>query len=96
MGNFHPESIISYCDISKFSGKVYEQLGFVASGISKPNYRWLDLQTEDVLSRYKTQKGRLLEKGLGKLGDTEEEIMKKLGYVRIFDCGNARYIWNSK
>lgn len=96
LGNFHPESIISYCDISKFSGKVYEQLGFVASGISKPNYRWLDLQTEDVLSRYKTQKGRLLEKGLGKLGDTEEEIMKKLGYVRIFDCGNARYIWNSK
>lgn len=26
--NYQPISVISYCDISKFTGKVYERLGF--------------------------------------------------------------------
>lgn len=26
--NFQPESIVSYCDLSKFTGEVYAQLGF--------------------------------------------------------------------
>ena len=89
----NPSSIVSYCDISKFSGDIYEKLGFKLDEITSPNYKWVDLKKHNYLSRYKTQKQRLLDAGLGELGETEEEIMQNLGYVRIYDCGNARYVW---
>lgn len=52
------ESIISYCDISKFTGKVYEQLGM-------------------------------------KFDDITEPKPKQIGKYKIYDCGNARYVYNN-
>ncbi len=93
---YNPDSIVSYCDISKFSGEVYERLGFKLDGISKPNYKWVNVETNEAIPRYKTMKSNLVKKGLGNESETEVEIMYRLGYIRVFDCGNARYIWNSE
>ncbi|MCD8211781.1 MAG: hypothetical protein LUC17_01985, partial [Oscillospiraceae bacterium] len=38
--DFTPESVISYCDIAKFTGKMYERLGFSLDHISSPNKVW--------------------------------------------------------
>lgn len=92
---YQPKSIVSYCDISKFSGEIYKQLGFELLEITSPNYRWVDTRNHKNLSRYQTQKQRLIDAGLGGQGNTEEEIMQNLGYVRIYDCGNAKYVWRS-
>lgn len=92
--DYNPNSIISYCDLSKFTGEVYYKLGFTTSSNdkTKPNYVWVNSKN-DVLTRYQTMKQSLIDKGLGKLGDTEDEIMMTLGYFKIYDCGNLKFYW---
>lgn len=91
----NPKSVVSYINISKYIGEVYSKLNFKASetDIIPPNYVWI--RGNEVLTRYQTQKHKLLDSGLGIYGDTEDEIMEALGYERIYDCGNIRYVWNS-
>lgn len=71
--------------------RVYEQLGFSDIGISKPNYVWVN--KEDVLTRYQTTVKELIKLGLGKEGDSESDIMTSLGYLRVFDSGNKKFVW---
>jgi hypothetical protein len=40
-------------------------------------------------------KHKLIEKGLGSPDMTENEIMESLGYFKVYDCGNLKFIWNS-
>lgn len=95
LDNYNPESIISYCDISKFTGNVYTKLGFKTSKdvVTKPNYKWISIYTDEVFSRYQTQKHKLLEKGLGTPDQTEDEIMEDLGFLKIYDAGNLKLLW---
>ena len=88
-----PVSVITYSDLSKFYGNVYIKLGFNLDSkyITPPNYVWV--RGNEVLSRYQTQKSKLIEHGLDKYGETELEIMENLGYDKIYDCGNLRLIW---
>ena len=87
----NPRSVISYCDLSKFTGNIYNKLQFKLDGITKPNYIWVN--DDLVLSRYQTQKDKLVKSGYGKSEQTEDEIMKNLGYLKIYNCGNARYVY---
>lgn len=91
-------SIVAYCDISKFNGRVYNKLGFTTSvnNITPPNYIWIRLSDLDIKTRYQTMKHKLIERGVGSEIQTEKEIMESLGYVQIFDCGNLKFIWNKQ
>lgn len=95
---YNPKSIISYCNLAKFSGRIYSKMGFRFDGITKPNYVWVNLRNNTVLSRYQTIKSRLVELGLGDESQTEDEIMLSNGNYKVYDCGNSRYVWinNSK
>ena len=95
INRYNPKSIISYCDISKFTGAVYTRLGFKNIGISAPNYRWVNPSNMDVISRYKAQKSKLVKQGLGLENQTEDEIMRSMGYNKVYDCGNIRYVWTN-
>lgn len=86
-----PNSVLTYCDISKFTGNIYTKLGFKVVKITSPNYKWVS--TENVLNRYQTQKHKLLEKGLGTPDQTEDEIMEDLGFLKIYDAGNLKLLW---
>ena len=88
-----PVSIITYCDISKFNGNIYKRLGFRLEEITKPNYKWVNTKLNDVKTRYQTQKSRLVKMGLGGVDETETEIMERLNYLKIYDCGNYKYTW---
>ena len=90
-----PKSIITYCDIGKFSGKTYSNLGFNRVSITEPNYVWVNPKTNDVLTRYQTMKHKLIEKGIGYINETETEIMERLGYYKIYDCGNMKFTWRN-
>lgn len=89
--NYNPKSIITYCNISKFTGNVYSRLGFKIIEITEPNYVWTKFQK--TLTRYQTQKHKLVEQGLGIINETEEEIMKKNKYMRVYDSGNLKFLW---
>lgn len=86
--------IVSYCDLSKFTGTVYEKLGFKYSHTSNPNYVYTKMDTGEVLTRYQCQKHRLVEQGFD-ANLSEEQIMLQRGFNKIYDCGNAVYIYES-
>lgn len=93
--NYNPESIISYCDISKFSGNVYQNLGFTKKQINQPSCHYINLKTKQHIS------SSLLNKlGFDKLFKAEHgkntsniELIKKHKFVQVYDCGQAVYIW---
>lgn len=88
----NPSSIISYSNIAKTRGNLYQTLGFILNAISSPNYVWI--KQNEVLSRYACQKHKLI-KDYSDFGSTEVEIMTNRGYNRIYDCGNKVWIWES-
>ncbi|MBR1454666.1 MAG: hypothetical protein IJ593_08520 [Lachnospiraceae bacterium] len=94
---YNPSSVVSYCNLSKFRGDIYFKLGFkfCGWGTVEPNYVWCDGYGNDVLTRYQTMKHLLVEKGLGTDDQTEDEIMESLGYLKIYDCGNLKFVWTS-
>lgn len=95
---FKPKSVITYSDISKFTGNTYLKVGFKPSDdrpITEPGYLWVNPGSNKVLSRYQTQKHKLVELGLGDKSQTEDEIMEELGYLKIYDSGNIRLEWKA-
>lgn len=95
INKYNPNSIISYCDIAKFIGDSYDKIGFklAKNKITEPSYVWLDTDTGNVLTRFDTQKHKLIDNGLGDEHQTEDEIMIGLGFLKIYDCGNLKYEW---
>lgn len=83
--------IISYCNIDKFLGEVYERLGFRKKAITEPSYYWVNPKNNNVISRYRSQKYKLIELGLGTEEDTEDSIMRAYGYTKVYNSGNLVY-----
>ena len=93
---YKPDSIITYTNIAKFTGNIYLKLGFKLCEVTEPNYVWTKNKFNETLSRYQTQKHKLIEQGLGTENQTEDEIMKSLGYLKVYDCGNLKLEWIHK
>lgn len=98
LNNYKPKSVISYCDISKFDGNTYLKLGFETSqsALTTPNYVWVSPERDLVLTRYQTQKQKLLDMGYEEFGNTETEIMENLDFIKVSDCGNLRFEWKEQ
>jgi hypothetical protein len=90
---YNPQSVLSYCDISWANGDLYENLGFKLLGTTKPNYFYVINGKKE--NRINYQKHKLVKKGYNK-NLTEVEIMVNLGYYRIFNCGNKKYVYNKE
>ena len=56
------------------------------------NYVYTKMDTGEVLTRYQCQKHRLVEQGFD-ASLSEEQIMKQRGFNKIYDCGNAVYVY---
>ena len=91
---YNPTNIISYSDLSKFGATVYTRLGFKPLEVTNPNYVWCNYYTGEVLTRYQTTKQKLVDKGLGSSDQTEDEIMRGHDYLKIYNSGNLKLIWN--
>lgn len=91
ISNFEVDSIITYADISQFSGEVYNKLGFKFEHLSPVNYWWV----VDGIRRHRFSynKKKLIKMG-GDPNKTEIEIMYGMGHYRIFGCGHEKWIWN--
>lgn len=92
---YSPNSIITYVDISKFTGNIYTKLNFkpIKDPITLPNYVWVRHQGDIVLSRYQTQKYKLVNLGYGTYDMSEDEIMTDLDFYKIYNSGNLRLEW---
>lgn len=93
--NYSPKSIISYANLRWGEGKVYEHLHFSRLTDSKPNYFYFHknnpkkLFTRNIFQKHKLE--AILENFDPNL--TEFENMEINDYSKIYDCGNAVWIW---
>ncbi|MGM9544324.1 MAG: hypothetical protein ACI3T9_05010 [Romboutsia timonensis] len=93
--NYKPSSIISYCDLSKFTGDVYTKLGFKLKSISKPTIHWYNTKTgQHITDNLLRQKGfdKLFNTDYGK-GTDNSKLMKEYNFVEIYDCGQASFVY---
>ena len=72
------EVIVSYSDIAKTTGKIYNTLNFEFVNDAEPNYIWWKAD-DDYKTRYQCQMVN------------ERIIMESNGYIKIYDCGNK--VW---
>lgn len=94
---YHPTSIISYCDLRWGLGNVYNQLGMIQQQNTPPNYFYFKPNDTQLRSRQQFQKHKLINK-LPHFDPTlsEWENMKFNGYYRIWNCGNAKFVFYPK
>ena len=89
-----PRSVISYCDLSKFNGEVYEKLGFKLEDKTLPAKHWYNPKTKrHITDNLLRQRGydQLHGANFGK-GTSNEELMKEHGYVEIYNCGQLVFV----
>lgn len=93
--NYKTNSVVSYCDTSKFSGKVYDILGFTLDTINSPSCHWYSVkENKHITDNLLRMQGydRLFKENHGK-GTSNEELILARGYLPVYDCGQATYIW---
>ena len=85
------DSIVSYCDLAKFSGDVYEKMGMTLVNRSAPNVVW-SRENKHVTSNLLRQRGydQLFNTNYGK-GTDNEILMLLNGWVPVCDCGQGVY-----
>ena len=92
--NFSPKSLISYCDVSKFTGNVYFNLGMSLLKQTEPSCHWVKGKkhfTDNLLRQQGAD--RLLGTCEGK-GSSNEALMIENGFVKVFDCGQYVFAKN--
>ena len=97
--NFKPKSIISFADRrwTDINKNVYTKMGFILVEISKPEYRYYNEKVDKYKRFHKFGfRKNILMKKYGEeynlnLNMTETEMVKILGYDRIWDCGLLKY-----
>jgi hypothetical protein len=75
--NYNPNSVISYCDFSKFTGNSYLKLGFKGVGLNKPGFVWWDQKLNIIYQR----------------SPWKHQEMKELGYLKIYNVGQLVFVW---
>lgn len=95
---YNPLKIISFADrrwTMHINDNLYTKLNFKLESIGKPDYRYYN-ETIDKFKRF--HKMNFNKKTLNKkygfpIEMTETEMVKELGYDRIWDCGLIKYVW---
>ncbi len=86
-------SIISYCDRSKFSGRVYLSMGMTLLRESDPHEIW-SKGSAKITGSLLRQRGydQLFGTNYGK-GTSNEKLMLESGWLPVYDCGQFVYTY---
>lgn len=93
----NPETIISYCDFSKFSGDIYITLGFTKNKNTNPSCHWYNIKTKKHITN-----NLLIAKGYDNLfgtsygkGSSNEELMLNNKWLQVYDAGQLTFVWKN-
>lgn len=91
--NYKPNSIISYCDASKFTGNVYAQMGMKLIRTVEPSKVW-SKKKHKVTDNLLRARGydQLFKTNFGK-GSSNENLMLENGWLPVYDCGQFVFEW---
>lgn len=95
----NPISIVSYCDLRFGEGKTYLNCGFEKVSTTPPNYWYYykkDGSYGSFESRIKYQKHKLKIYNNYSEDKTEYQIMSENGFLKIYDCGNNKFVYRNK
>lgn len=101
VSNYKPEKVISFADKrwGITEDNIYNKIGFTNSGETNISYFYFNKNEKTLILYHKFgfRKNDLLKKYPNILNEnmTETEMVKNLGYDRIWDCGLIRYIWEN-
>ena len=92
-----PDSVISYCDLAKFSGTVYGKIGMIYAYSTSPNKYWSNGSKKYVTNNLLLQRGydQLFNADYGK-SVSNEQLMLSNCWLPVYDCGQAVYCWYSE
>ena len=91
----NPQSIVSYCDVSKFSGDVYEKLGMKLDHTTPPQEIWSKGKMKITANLLRARGyDQLFNTNYGK-GSSNEQLMIEHGWLPVYDCGQNVYVWHS-
>ncbi len=99
--NYNPLKIKSFADrrwtLDK-NNNLYTKLGFELEKELKPDYKYYNPKVDKYkrFHKFGFRKQILSKKYNLPLSMTETEMIKELGYDRIWDCGLFKYIWYKK
>lgn len=93
VSDVNPNSIVSYCDKSKFNGQVYLTLGFELGHPGTPSKHW-SKNKKHITDNLLRQRGydQLFGTNYGK-GTSNEQLMLDNKWLPVYDCGQARFEW---
>lgn len=95
--NYSPTSVVSYCDLSKFTGNTYKSLGMKLARTSKPSCMWVNLKTKERITDNELRRlgaDNILGTEYGK-GTNNADIMIEHNWVQVYNCGQNTYIWKN-
>ena len=89
-------SIISYCDASKFSGSVYTNIGMKFLRNTPPQEIWSDCNYGKITANLLRQRGfdQLFGTNYGK-GTDNNELMIEHGWLPVYDCGQKVFVYEA-
>ena len=97
----NPNTVKSFADrrwTINEENNLYKQLGFKFVSYTNPDYKYYNTNVDKYKRWHKFgfRKQILLKKYPDKLDKnmTEREMVKALGYDRIWDCGLIKYVWS--
>lgn len=90
-------SIISFSDNRYSDGGLYKSIGFKKSSDLPPDYQYIIGSYTKRYHKFNFSKTKIsLKFGINSSDTTEKEIMKLLGYDRIWDCGKTKWMWQKE
>lgn len=92
--HYAPKQIFTFCNLRYGTGTLYSKLGFELSNKTKPNYYYYKSgKGQRRYNRFKFRKSELSKLlNTFDLTLTEKENMIRAGYLRLYDCGNLKFI----
>lgn len=97
--DYKPKNIISYCDLSKFSGATYIKLGFSQLKKPSPSKHYYNCKTKEHFTDSLVRKqgfSRLVHHCDAKddanvITQDNKTLFIEAGFVEVYDCGQAAY-----
>ena len=86
---FNPSSIKFNLDISKFVEDDYIKIGFEIVEIMEPEYTWVKSYTGEVINKYTDIRHSKINYVI-----TNDKLMENLGYLKIYDSGRIKLVYN--
>jgi hypothetical protein len=83
---------LSFADLRYSDGGVYEKNGFVNIAMVPVDYKYIVNGKTVHKSSFTKDK---IRRKFGETGGTEREMMARLGFLRIYDCGKIKYEWKA-